>query len=118
MELSTLTADRKEACVTVTNHSEIAADEVIELYLKDNLSPDAPVNPVLCGFARVRLAPGEQREVCIPIHPRAFTVVTETGERIPGSGSWALYAGFGQPDPRTEELTGRRSLRVEINDNL
>ena len=50
----------------------------------------------------------------IPISPRAFTVVKETGERIPGSGSWTLYAGFGQPDPRTEELSGKKSLSCEI----
>ncbi len=115
MELSHLSADMSEARVTVTNQSAIAADEVIELYLKDNVSPFAPTNPILCNFARVSLAPGEQREVCIPIHPRAFSVVNNAGERIHGSGSWTLYAGFGQPDPRTEELTGQKSLSLEIN---
>ncbi len=114
MQLSELSADRDYACVTITNHSDISADEVIELYIRDNESPDAPVNPVLCGFARVSLAPGEQKDVRIPIQPRAFTVVTETGERVAGSGSWTLYAGFGQPDSRTEELTGRKCLSVLI----
>ena len=114
MQLSELSADRDCACVTITNHSDISADEVIELYIKDNLSPDAPVNPVLCGFARVHLDPGAEKLLTIPIRPRAFTVVTETGERIPGSGSWTLYAGFGQPDVRTEELTGQMCLHVSI----
>ena len=114
MRLSELSADRDCACVTITNHSDISADEVIELYIKDNLSPDAPVNPVLCGFARVHLDPGREKLLTIPIQPRAFTVVTETGERIPGSGSWTLYAGFGQPDARTEELTGQKCLSVPV----
>ena len=114
MQLSELSADRDCACVTITNHSDISADEVIELYIKDNLSPDAPVNPVLCGFARVHLDPGREKLLTIPIQPRAFTVVTETGERIPGSGSWTLYAGFGQPDARTEELTGQKCLSVPV----
>ncbi len=107
-------SDCVKACVKIKNHSRFSADEVVELYMKDNVSPDAPVNPVLCGFARVSLRPGEEREVEIPVQPRALTVVTEAGERIPGSGSWTLYAGFGQPDRVTEALSGRSCLSVEI----
>ena len=114
MELSELSADRDCARVTITNHSDISADEVIELYIRDNKSPDAPANPVLCGFARVHLDPGGEKHLTIPIQPRAFTVVTEGGERIPGSGVWTLYAGFGQPDARTEALSGRTCLSIQI----
>ncbi len=114
MTLSNLSADRREACVTVTNRSDFSAEEVVELYLKDIASPFAPKNPILCGFARISLSPGEQREVCIPISPRAFSVVNNLGERIHGSGSWILSAGFGQPDPRTETLTGKTGLSVEL----
>ena len=112
--LSGLHADRQSAHVTVTNLSEMAAEEVVELYLRDDVSPLAAPNPVLCGFQRVRLAPGEQREYCIPFAARAFTVVDNDGVRIPGSGSWTLFAGFGQPDPRTEELSGQKCLSVRI----
>ena len=115
MALSSLSADREAAVVTVVNHSGFTAEEVVELYLKDRLSVDAPTNPILCGFSRIRLAPGEQREIRIPISSRAFTVVTEDGERRDGSGSWTLYAGFGQPDPLTEKLSGKHSLSVEIS---
>jgi beta-glucosidase len=115
MELEELTADRERAEVSVCNRSDFPAEEVVELYLKDELSPDAAVNPVLCGFLRVRLEPGERRRVSVPLDPRAFTVVNEAGERVPGSGRWTLYAGFGQPDARTEELTGMGALRTEIH---
>lgn len=114
IRIASLSATRETACVTVENHSDFRADEVIELYLKDHASTDAPVNPLLCGFSRVSLAPGETREIRIPIQQRAFTVVTESGDRIPGSGHWTLYAGFGQPDARTEALTGKPCLSVNI----
>ena len=114
MTLSDLVADRERAEVTVTNRSAFAAEEVVELYMKDEKSPDAPPNPVLCGFRRLRLEPGESRRVSVPVDPRAFTVVNDAGERVPGSGSWTLYAGFGQPDARTAALTGRRCLQIEI----
>ena len=115
MEMEELTADRERAEVSVCNRSDFPAEEVVELYLKDELSSDAAANPVLCGFLRVRLEPGERRRVSVPLDPRAFTVVNEAGERVPGSGRWTLYAGFGQPDARTEELTGMGALRTEIH---
>ena len=114
MELSDLSATRERAKLTVQNKSAFAAQEVVQLYIKDEGSADAPTNPVLCGFLRLRLEPGETRLVSIPIDLRAFTVVNAAGERVPGSGRWTLYAGFGQPDARTAELTGRACLSTGI----
>ena len=114
MDLSDLSANREHAKLTVHNTSRFAAGEVVELYIRDEDSPDAPTNPVLCGFMRLRLEAGEQRLVRIPIDPRAFTVVNAAGERVPGSGRWTLYAGFGQPDPRTTELSGKSCLSIGI----
>ena len=114
MELSELSATRERAKLTVQNKSAFAAGEVVQLYIRDEGSADAPTNPVLCGFLRLRLEPGETRLVSVPIDPRAFTVVTPSGERVPGSGRWTLYAGFGQPDARTAELTGRACLSTGI----
>ena len=108
-----LTADRETACVTVENRGR-ATEDVVQLYLRDNDSPDAPANPILCGFLRVSLEAGETKQVQIPMDPKAFTVVNAAGQRIPGSGSWTLYAGLGQPDKRTAELTGKRALCVEL----
>ncbi|MCR5576670.1 MAG: glycoside hydrolase family 3 C-terminal domain-containing protein [Oscillospiraceae bacterium] len=114
MALSDFTADREKAKLTITNRSAVAADEVVELYIRDEGSPDAPPNPVLCGFRRVYLEPGETERVSISLDPRAFTVVSASGERVSGSGSWTLYAGFGQPDARTAALTGRTCLSTQI----
>ena len=86
----------------------------MQVYVKDEGSADVPVNPVLAGFARVMLQPGESREIGLGLDPRAFTVVDDAGERRPGTGPWAVYAGFGQPDPRTESLTGQKSLKAMI----
>jgi beta-glucosidase len=110
-----LTADRTCAKVRVRNEGERDAEEVIELYLHDEASPLAPPNPALCGFRRIRLAAGREETFEIGISPDAFTVVTDDGRRIPGSGTWTFYAGFGAPDARTEELTGRKPVSVQIS---
>ena len=114
--VNSVTIDRYEATVTARNEGTADTEDVIELYLKDELSPLAPPNPVLCGFRRVALKAGEEAEFQIPVNASAFTVVTEEGERIPGSGQWRLYAGFGAPDSRTEELTGIKNQSVLITD--
>ena len=108
-------ADRSSADVLVRNESTRPLEEVVELYLKNEDSPFAPPNPVLCGFRRIRLEAGEEKALSIPIDGEAFTVVNEEGQRIPGSGSFRLYVGFGAPDARTEELTGQKTTSVRIN---
>ena len=114
VEVTGLSAVKTAATVTVENKGSRATEEVVQLYIKDNASSDTPTNPILCGFKRVRLEAGEAKTLEVAIDPRALTVVNDAGERIPGSGSWTLYAGLGQPDKRTEELTGKTALSVQI----
>ena len=113
-EATGLSADRTSAAVRVVNRGSRDTEEVLELYLRDEESPFAPPNPILCGFQRIFLAAGEEKTVSVPIDEAAFTVVTDTGERTPGSGAWTLYAGFGGPDARTEALSGRKVCAVPI----
>ena len=105
---------RTLARVTVRNGGARDTEEVLQLYLRDEASPFAPPNPVLCGFRRVFLAAGEEKSLSVPLGEQAFTVVNDAGEHVPGSGRWTLYAGFGGPDARTEALTGRKALSVPI----
>ena len=109
-----LEADRECATLRLRNESDRVLEEVVELYVRDEGSPLAPPFPVLCGFGRVRLAAGEETSLRLALDPAAFTVVDETGKRIGGSGRWTLYAGFGAPDARTEELTGRKAVSVSV----
>ena len=87
---------------------------MVQLYIKDTGSEFAPTNPILCGFLRVALEAGETRTLEIPIDPKAFTVVNNEGQRIAGSGTWTLYAGLGQPDSRTAELTGKQCVSTQL----
>ena len=112
--LTDLRADRESALVTLENRSEFAAEQVVQLYLRCEGDAAAPTNGALVGFARVRLAPGERREAALPLSDTAFTVVDEDDVRRPGRGRWTLYAGFGQPDARTQELSGQVCRCVSI----
>jgi len=109
-----ISGDRNGVCVTVVNHGTVDTEDVLELYLHEENSALAPVNPALCGFCRVRLAAGERKDFEWKIPAEAFTVVTQEGKRIPGNGPWTLYASFGGPDPRTLELTGNAAVSLRI----
>ena len=103
-----VTADETEARVVVRNDGR-ETEDVLQLYIKDMASPDAPVNPVLCAFRRISLNQGEEKEITLKLPARAFQVCNEEGKWIPGSGKWTLYASFGQPDERTRALTGKKA---------
>ena len=110
-----LSADHEKAKVTVRNDSETATEDVVELYIHDEQSEFAPLNPILCGFRRVFLNPHEESEIDVDLDSNAFTVVNNNGMRIPGSGKWTLYAGFGGCDKRTQALTGKAAASVSLN---
>ena len=112
----TAAADGFTAVVRVKNNGPHETDARLQLSLKDEDSPSAPPNPVLCGFKRIRLAAGEEKAVTVTLRADAFTVVNADGLRIRGSGRWTLYAGFGGPDPKTEKLTGRKCISLSIQE--
>ncbi|MCM1302514.1 MAG: glycoside hydrolase family 3 C-terminal domain-containing protein [Lachnospiraceae bacterium] len=98
----------------VTNKGARATDEVVQVYIRDEDSIHATPVPRLCGFARVSLQPGETKQVRVPIDREAFTVVNEEGERLVDGKRFLVSVGFGQPDTRTRELTGKECAMIEI----
>lgn len=114
-KVTALFFDGSSATVKVQNLGTRSTDDVLQLYIRDQVSPFAPVNPVLCAFHRVHLNAGEEAEITFALDKNAFTVVDETGTRIPGSGSWVLSAAFSGPDARSTELTGETPVSIEIH---
>lgn len=89
-------------------------EDVLQVYIKAEDDEWAVLNPVLCGFSRVKLAENERKTVEIPVRKLAFTTVDEEGVRELRGRSFRLYAGFSQPDARSEKLTGVKCLTEEV----
>ena len=106
----------QEGMVTavVENQGTVDTDEVVQVYIKSETSTDASRNPQLCAFKRIFVKAGETVKTELPIVSRAFTVVNQQGERYTPGGQYQLYVGFGQPDARTEMLTGKKSIVITI----
>ena len=82
----------------VTNTGHRAGDEVVQLYLHDELAP--VVRPViqLAGFARVHLAPGEEREVAFPVDASQLAVLDSTLHRVVEPGAYRIMVGASSVD--------------------
>ncbi|MBR4887922.1 MAG: glycoside hydrolase family 3 C-terminal domain-containing protein [Clostridia bacterium] len=101
--------------VTLTvKNSGAATKDALQLYIKNEDSAFAPLNPVLCGLAKVELAAGEEKTVAITVSAAAFTVVNDEGERVLDGKNFTLYGGTGQPDARTAALTGKTCVSIKI----
>lgn len=96
------------------NEGEAAADEVLQVYIKNLDSALAVKNPSLCAFARIHLGVGEQKEVRLHIPGQAFEVVDESGARISDGTHFMLYVGCSQPDEKSRELLGVSPVAVPV----
>lgn len=101
-------------CVHVRNDGSMATDDVLQLYIRDEEYEGAVPHPALCGFTRVSLAPGEEKDVTLAVRARAFTSVDDDGLRLIRSHRFTLYAGFQQPDERSHALTGHECASGEV----
>lgn len=98
----------------VINEGKAETEEVVQVYVKAEQSEDAPVNPSLACFARISLKPGEKKSLELMVPERAFTVVGQDGTRYQAKGSFSLYAGVSQPDPKSEQLLGTRPVQLKL----
>ena len=95
-----------QVSVTVTNTGAVAGEEVVQLYVTDDVASAVRPLRALQGFARVRLEPGESREVTFPLDRDALACFDAKMEHRVEPGTFTLHVG-GSP---TALLTG--TLRV------
>lgn len=101
------------AKVQVKNIGNRDTEEVVQLYIKDH-GENAVPNHSLCGFKRLSLRAGEEKQVEIPIPEKAFTSVDNEGKRAVFGKSFTLYAGTHQPDVLSEKICGTKCVSTEI----
>ena len=98
--------------VSVKNNGACDGETVIQVYVSCD-SPLAPVHPRLCGFRRISLKAGEEKETQVKLDSLTWTVVDDEGERQ-SVAEGTLYVGLNQPDERSIELTGKTPIALKI----
>ena len=98
---------------TAHNASGVPTDEVVQVYCQNEGSDNAPRNPRLVGFQRIHCPANADVDVDIAVPAAALRVVDEDGSRVE-EGQCVFFVGVGQPDSRTQALTGHASVRVTL----
>ncbi|MFB3882315.1 MAG: glycoside hydrolase family 3 N-terminal domain-containing protein [Armatimonadota bacterium] len=90
---------------TVTNTGKVEAEEVAQLYVRDLVgSVTRPVRE-LKDFCRVRLAPGESREVSFTLHTDQLAFHNAAMQRVVEPGLFHIMVGGNSEELLTAELT-------------
>ena len=100
--------------LTVENKGPMDAREIIQVYVKTPDDGYKNPGPQLMLFKPVYVESGSFKEVHIELTPRHLSLINDEGKRIVKPGVYAIYAGTGQPDERTYELTGKRPVEFSI----
>jgi beta-glucosidase len=103
-----------EAAVTVENTGAVAADEVVQFYLKalDSKLP-APLNQLI-GFQRIHLKPGKSQTVTITVKPEMLMLFDENGRQVFQPGKFRLMAGSCSPGARGPALGAAEPVSIEV----
>lgn len=100
--------------VTVTNTGARPGEEIVQLYLRDDVaSVTRPVRQ-LRGFRKVQLAPGEARELTFTLDQADFALLDSNFSPVIEAGTFTVFVGA---DSTTEnqarfELTDSRALSI------
>ncbi|MGI6254678.1 MAG: glycoside hydrolase family 3 C-terminal domain-containing protein [Acutalibacter sp.] len=100
--------------VVKVRNDGVETDDVLQVYVKPEETQWAAPNASLGTFQRVHLAKGQEQEIQVTLPQRALTTVDEDGVRQVRGNRFTVYVGFSQPDRRSEELTGRAPVQVNV----
>lgn len=101
--------------VRIHNEGTMDGEEVAQLYTIHKSKTVASPNCSLRGFQRMRIEKGSSVDVEFVVTEEDLKIVNEDGEKVLESGDYAITIGGGQPDKRTEALTGQKVLRYSIS---
>lgn len=91
--------------VSVTNTGNVAADEVVQMYIRDKISTVTRPVMELKGFQRVSLEPGETKQVELAITPASLQFYNREMERVVEPGEFEIMVGSSSQSHKAATLT-------------
>jgi beta-glucosidase len=91
--------------VDVHNTGHRAGDEVVQLYIRDDVASVTRPLLELKGFQRVTLQPGEHRTVTFDIKPSDLWFYNAEMKRVVEPGTFTIFAGSNSADLKQTTLT-------------
>jgi beta-glucosidase len=79
--------------VEVTNSSRVAGEEVVQMYVRDEVSSVTRPIKELRGFQRIALAPGETKTVEFTLGPDGLSFLNRDMQRVVEPGTFKIMVG-------------------------
>lgn len=97
---------------SVTNKGNYDGAETVQVYVESGIK-GAPKYQ-LKGLKKVFLKKNETKNFSIVLSDDSFGIYDEEPKKILKKGKYTVYVGTTQPDRRSNELTGRKTVAIEI----
>ena len=111
-----ITPDQKATVrLKVTNTGKRAGDEVVQLYTRDILSSITTYEKNLAGFERIRLKPGEAKEVTFTLDRKHLELLNADMKWIVEPGEFAIMAGASSEDIRLNGILTVEDYRSRLH---
>lgn len=103
-------SDSLTVSVRVKNTGSVAGDEVVQLYLRDDVSSVTTYDKVLRGFERIRLRAGEEQTVSFTLRPRDLALWDKDMRFSVEPGTFTIMVGASSADIRQQAT-------IEVKEN-
>jgi len=102
---------RAEVSVNVTNTGQVAGDEVVQLYLRDQMASVVRPPRELKGFERIHLAPGQTKRVAFQVGDAELRFVNASVQWVVEPGDFEVMIGGSSSDIALKGKLNVRSAR-------
>lgn len=92
----------------VKNIGDVPGDEVVQLYIRDDVSSVTTYDKMLRGFDRIHLSPGETKTVSMILSPHDLALLDNNGKYVVEPGSFSIMIGASSNDIK---LTGKLEVK-------
>lgn len=89
--------------LTVKNTGSMEGDEVVQLYLNDEVSSVTRYEKMLRGFERIHLKPGEEKQVNFVLKPQDLALFNRSMKLVVEPGKFNVYLGSSSEDIRLND---------------
>jgi beta-glucosidase len=86
----------------VKNTGQVAGDEIVQLYISDEVSSVIRFEKELRGFERITLAPGETKSVHFTLSPEELQMLDRNMEWVVEPGWFKVMVGSSSVDIRQQ----------------
>ncbi len=94
------TSDSTVVRCKITNTGKLAGDEVVQLYIRDELASVARPVIELKGFCRIHLNAGETKEVSFTVNPEMLSMLDIDMKKVVEPGDFRMMIGASSKDIR------------------